>query len=358
MTSFGRKWGGARHVATSAEPSMRLAHDRLFAVTVTYGARRHYLCNALKSLADNGVRNVIVVDNGAAWNTAEFVQRDSMQNVEVLRLGGNTGSAVGFGRGIARALERGAQGVLLLDDDNQVENGAVAILIDAFNAEIVAGADPALLALLGFRPDHPPAFATGGLGRHARGRRNSFRGFHVFDIPSKIFRRIPRFRRRNCTVAPEHVYLQEAPYGGLMFHRDLIGRIGLPDPRFVLYADDNEFTHRIVRQGGRIALIGDARLLDQERSWNVKSRYANGFSAALCGGSDMRAYYSMRNGAYYDVFGRGHAGPVFWMNLFAYISVLAVFATWHWRFARLGILLTAVTSGLRGQLGSSEKYPL
>ncbi len=68
-------------------------------------------------------------------------------------------------------------------------------------------------------------------------RANSFHGFHVLDIPYKFWRRAPWGKPKVREGLPAAVLLQQAPYSGLLLHRDLVATIGLPNPDFALYWD-------------------------------------------------------------------------------------------------------------------------
>ncbi len=66
--------------------------------------------------------HVIVVDNGSSDGSVEELSRD-FPSVEFLPLGSNQGVAGGRNRGMERALERGDEYVLLLDNDTVADPG-------------------------------------------------------------------------------------------------------------------------------------------------------------------------------------------------------------------------------------------
>jgi hypothetical protein len=72
---------------------------------------------------------VIVVDNGSADNSVAAI-RTAFPEVELIETGRNLGFAGGNNVGIRRALERGADYVLLLNNDTEVDPG----ILDAFVA--------------------------------------------------------------------------------------------------------------------------------------------------------------------------------------------------------------------------------
>jgi hypothetical protein len=277
--------------------------------------------------------------------------------IDVVEMGGNTGSAKGFATGIQRALDLGAQYIWLLDDDNRPRGGALQKLQEAY-AEAQRTTPRDRLAVLAFRPEHQADVAMGVATHRINPRANSFRGFHVLDIPYKIWRRTPWGKPSIRGKLPETVALHMAPYSGLVFHRDLILSIGLPKTDFVLYGDDNEFTYRIVQKSGRTLLVTTALIDDLESSWNVKTRFSNGFAGNLIGDGDFRAYYATRNGAYVDKTFMKKNRIVFWVNHSIYMRLLFLFSVALGKGERYRLLRDAVNDGLAGRLGMNDRFPL
>ncbi|MBE7561652.1 glycosyltransferase [Acidithiobacillus sp. HP-6] len=326
-------------------------------VTVTYGKREHLLRQVLDGVRNSDVSMVVVVDNGAAWPVKAGLTVAYPDFVHVVEMVENTGSAMGYSTGIQRALELGAEYIWLLDDDNRPRSDALQKLFEVYNSELM-NTPRDQLAVLAFRPEHQADVAMGVATHRINPRANSFRGFHVLDIPYKIWRRTRWGRPQACGILPATIALDTAPYSGLLFHRGLIQSIGLPNHDFVLYADDNEFTYRIVTNGGRILLVTAALIDDLESSWNVKKRFSNGFLGNLKGAGDFRAYYGMRNGVYVDTLYIKKNGFVFWVNRYVYMSLLFLFSVMLRKTERYRLLRDAVDDGLSGKLGLNKKYQL
>ena len=83
--------------------------------------------------------DVIVVDNGSDDGTAEAV-RERFPEVELVRSEENLGFAEGNDVGIRHALERGADHVLVLNNDVEVEPGFVGALVEEAGRRPDAGA--------------------------------------------------------------------------------------------------------------------------------------------------------------------------------------------------------------------------
>jgi GT2 family glycosyltransferase len=331
--------------------------EKIICVTVTYGERRDLLRQVLDALPGQGVARVVVVDNGASWPVKAELTAAYGDLVDMVEMGRNTGSASGFGAGIARALDLGAEFIWLLDDDNHPAPGCLAALTEAYRD--LRRQHPAdLLAVLAFRPEQQVGVATGVPLGYINPRRNSFRGFHVRDIPYKLWRRTPWGRPRVSGSLPARVDLSVAPYSGLLFHRAVVERFGLPRADFVLYVDDVEFSHRLTLAGGHIMLITAAAIEDMESSWYVRQTQSHSFSVLLHQGSDFRVYFSMRNWAYFETHCQPRDGFMFALNRAVYLATLTVLAHLYGQRERLALVRQAERDGRAARLGPHPGFPL
>ena len=107
---------------------------RLVAVVVSWNGRDDTL-DALESL--RGIETV-VVDNGSVDGSADAIA-ERFPEVELIRAGVNLGFAGGNNAGIRRALDRGADWVLLVNNDATVEPGIVEALAAAAASRPDAG---------------------------------------------------------------------------------------------------------------------------------------------------------------------------------------------------------------------------
>lgn len=336
---------------TSLSPAIDLpGASAVTAVTVTYGERRDLLRQVLDALPAQGIGKVVVVDNGARWPVKAELTADYGDLVDVVEMGCNTGSAPGFAAGIQRAVDLGAEYLWLLDDDNRPERGCLSTLLQAY-AGLRKQCPADRLAVLAFRCDHQPHIALNP-------RHDSFSGFHVLDVPYKIWRRTPWGRPRVRGSLPAHVDLNMATYGGLLFHHAMAQQFGLPRAEFVLYADDLEFSYRIKKAGGRIVLVTAAELRLMESPWGLAITPTNSFSTLLHLLRDFRAYYSVRNLAYFETHHLPHKPLVYALNRCIYLSILTIQAKIQGKQARLALVRQAIADGVAGRLGEHPDYPL
>ncbi|HAW23003.1 MAG TPA: glycosyl transferase family 2, partial [Pseudomonas sp.] len=97
-------------------------------VTVTYGDRLPFVQQSIeRALSFPAVSNVVVVSNASLASLDQLVQRWPDQ-VRVIELAENTGSANGYAVGLEAALASDADFIWMMDDDNLPTAAAVSIL--------------------------------------------------------------------------------------------------------------------------------------------------------------------------------------------------------------------------------------
>ncbi len=328
------------------------------AVTVTYGENQHLVRQVLRSLMkDAAIGKAVLVTNGVQWNVEALVQELGPDRIEAVELSENRGSAGGYAAGIQRAYDLGAEFIWLLDHDNVPRERALSELFAAY-ARLNKTFAKDSLAVVAYRPLHHGDIAAGVPAQRVKWRPSSFWGFHMFDIPYKIWRRTPWGRPSLQGALPTEVDASVAMFGGLLFHRAVVERHGLPREDFVLYADDSEFSHRIVRGNGVLRIITAAQVDDVDASWYVQEGFGNTFDRWLKGGSDLRIFYCARNHVYLDKYCLPSQPLMYWLNRQTYCVLLYIFALIQGRMSRYQILRKAIQSGLSGRLGVHPDYPI
>jgi GT2 family glycosyltransferase len=325
------------------------------AVLVTYGERWHLLREVLDELLNHqgDVAAVVLVDNGCSYDLKERLERSGFNDIHLLRLGENLGSAAGFAAGIEEAVRKNASELIwLLDDDNKPKAKCLERLLHTYGS-IEDREKTALLALRRTRSEQLEALR--GV-RSTDVRANSFLGFHFVDLPSKILRRLQKSRGRQGVESPlaRIASVTYAPYGGFLFHRRWVEVVGLPDRRYFVYGDDHEYTSRIVRAGGCIFLCGLSEVDDLEESWSRKrlrapvliSKHANA----------ARAFYLVRNQVFTDWSTRVSNRYIYFANIAVYLLSLTARGLVTEKapralVGRLHLLSKAIKDGIAGRLG-------
>jgi GT2 family glycosyltransferase len=225
------------------------------AVVLSWNGREDTLA-ALDSL--RGI-DTVVVDNGSSDGSADAVA-ERFPDVELIRAGVNLGFAGGNNVGVRRALDRGAEWVLLLNNDATIEAGAV----EALAAAAAVRPDAGVLACKVLFADSDRLWYAGagfdpylGRSRHER--------FGEHDRPDAL---------RDTT---------RATGAAMAVSREAIEAAGLLDEELFLYAEDLEWSLRIRSAGFAVVYAPGAR---------VRHRVS---AAAGGAGSPTTLYYETRN---------------------------------------------------------------
>ncbi len=271
------------------------------AVIVTYGDRFHLLEQVMDACYKEGVDKVIVVDNASEQNSRDKLKEYESKNQErlkVIYLDENTGSAGGYKRGLEEAYScENCEYIWLLDDDNQPQKDGLKVLKEFWD-NLEQENKKEKVSLLSYRPDrvqYKEAIMTYNPNL-VLGRKNSFLGFHILDLPIKVIRVIKR--KMGMQTFTENPNIKSgkvavAPYGGMFFHKSLIDTIGYPREEFFVYADDHEWSYRVTKNGGDIYVVLDSVLEDIDTSWNVNKKET--VFSIFSKGNPFRIYYSTRN---------------------------------------------------------------
>jgi hypothetical protein len=215
---------------------------------------------ALESL--EGVTTVCV-DNGSGDGSADAVAARFL-GVELIRTGVNLGFSGGNNVGIRRALARGADWVLLLNNDAVADPGLSAALAAATAERPDAG----VLACKVFFADPPDVLMYAG------GRVNLRLGY---------WGRQDGFGQRDDGRFDTLRDVDRATGAAMAVSRAAIDRAGLLDESLFAYAEDTEWCLRIREAGFGVVFVPDAKV------WHVGSASTGGMR------SPTSIYYDTRN---------------------------------------------------------------
>jgi rhamnopyranosyl-N-acetylglucosaminyl-diphospho-decaprenol beta-1,3/1,4-galactofuranosyltransferase len=236
-------------------------------VVVTYN-RSSLLTRLLESIVrmDPKPGHVVIVDNASVDDTGPVV--DSFRErigTEIVyrRLETNTGGSGGFSEGMRVAYELGSQWIWLMDDD-------VEVIPDG-------------LARMGA---WAPRF------RSIQGRRYDFDGsefYWQYRVAEPLAIPIP-FAPAGFD-ASGYKEMNSGCFEGMFIHRDIVAKIGLPDPRFFIYWDDQLYGWLASRHTTSV-IVNEfvLRRTREIKQWDMGIRHMNA-------SSDAYRYYIMRNRA-------------------------------------------------------------
>jgi len=213
-------------IPSSPPPERRYARvmGPVCAVVVTYN-RKEMLRRCLSALSEQrrAPDRILVVDNASSDGTREMLAQE-FASTELLAMAVNEGGAGGFHEGMKRAHADGAEWLWLMDDDTIPEPDALAELLHARE-----------------RLDHesaPTLLASRAIWRDGT--------MHPMNMP--IFER-RRMERVIAAVQQGVMPIRGATFVSLLVHRGVVDRYELPLKHFFLWADDIEYTSRVVLGG-------------------------------------------------------------------------------------------------------------
>lgn len=296
------------------------------AVVVTYRPSAARLSTALRAVAPQVARILVMDNGGAADELRALVKRDEVANATVLPQQGNVGVAQAQNEGIRLAVESGADHVLLLDDDSVPAPDMVARLVEAVadahrGGVMVAAAGPIYHEEHSARPSYFVRFGLLGI------------------------------QRIYCAQADTTIPADFLISSGTLIPARAFSDIGLMDSALFIDHVDTEWCLRARARGYRILGVCGARM----------SHQLGGGFVALPGGrrvfkhGPFRRYFMFRN----SILLYRRAGlPLRWkvadaarlVGLFA--SIVLFSAT---RLAELRAAFAGVAHGIRGRGGPAPE---
>ena len=237
---------------------------RVCAILVTYGDRwDRFGREAADHAGRAGATAVIVVDNGSecAESIDAWARADAEHDAVVVRSLTNEGSSGGFRRGLQAALTLDPEYVWMIDDDMWAPSDSLRKQLEA----ILASKKPARTVCIGSRD----SAATGQFVQQFV----LDPGVYIrFDIPTYIAARLGMrigVKPRKNGEWPE---VDLFPYGGSLVPAALLRTGVLPDPKFVVYADDFDWAYRLMLEGAGAVVRTDVQYQVQDRTFGDGAR--------------------------------------------------------------------------------------
>lgn len=297
------------------------------AATLTYGERLDFLSQCVDRLLEQNFSNIYIYCNGISLaNYQKLKERYKQQHIIILYSEANLGSAGGYYELLQHIiLHDNAEYVLLLDDDN---------LVPVNCHEKITNLNISNDELYYFhRPDRmlPKIAKDLKQPEYVLGSNNSFLGRDIF---SKLFKSTKNYS--GDIIA--------APYGGLLLNIHALNTGALPKKELYLYADDYEYTYRLVTEFDFKILFSELILIeDLEKSFHLKkgnrflsNRYSNANKNQL--------YYSVRNNTWLGL-NRCESRLLFLSNLAIYSTLFIVQFLLTLKFKKISTFLSAIKDG-------------
>ncbi len=259
-------------------------------LTVTYGDRFKYLKEVLQVIFCEGkhVGEIIIVDNNSKNETEikEFLELHKNIKSKYIRFNENKGSSGGFGAGIEYFKNSEHNFLIILDDDNKPEQGFIKQYKEKY-AELSQIYNSNKIIVSGYR--HNLTASDEVIRASENFNPNSFVGFSFLDCK---FWKNKLLKNKNILLGKKEIYkVNYFPYGGTMLTKQFVNDVGLPNPYFLVYSDDAEYSLRGKGMGYIYFLITTIKITD------LQLTYSSNFPHYLYADNtkDFQAYFSIRN---------------------------------------------------------------
>lgn len=212
---------------------------KIFIILLNYKGVEDTL-EAVKSLEEITYSNyeIVIVDNESPDDSFERLKSELGDKHHVIPSGKNGGFAYGNNIGIKYALDKGADYVLLINNDTTVEKDFLNHLVETFNKEENIGLTTGLI--LNYYNKDKIWFDGGEI------KRDKFYGYHINE--GKSFNEIKTFARK-ITFATGCL---------MLIKREVIEKIGGLPEEYFMYYEDVDFCMKLQQEGYSIYYNPDA----------------------------------------------------------------------------------------------------
>ncbi len=208
---------------------------KVTAAVVTYN-RLDLLKKVIGALRDQSYKidNIIIINNSSTDGTEEWL---TLQKDLIVIKQANLGSSGGQYRAFKEAESSDCDLIWIMDDDVVPEKDCLEILIKHYKAGFV---------LFPLR-----------LWRDKRPYLNDCIELNLTNPFKFIWKRVITV----SDLANETIEVQGPTFEGPLFAKDVVRKVGLPEKKFFIFADDTEYFLRAQRAGFRMLLVRDANLV-------------------------------------------------------------------------------------------------
>lgn len=269
---------------------------------------------------------ITIIDNASC--DGSFLYISSLwdfreNNIEWISLGENIGGAGGFYEGIKYALEQDAEYIWMMDDDGYPAEDCLEKLYNSLLNKKLDAISPLQINI----NDHNQlAFPVWVNKKQVRG--------HIDQIPKDTF-----------------IEKEANLFNGLLMHRSVVEKVGLPRKEFFIRGDEVEYTKRFLKNNIKFGTLTSAKFYhpsdDTERVsclfGKVVIRDAH---------SDFKNYYMFRNRAV--AFIEDGNALLLPLDFIRYSYYFLIHKKFNWSGLKLWCIATY--DGIKGKLGRHPKY--
>jgi len=229
-------------------------NNTIFSVIVTFNGSK-WIKNCLGSFEYG--HNIIIVDNGSQDNTIDLV-KNHFPKVHLIESKENLGFGAANNIGINYALEKGAKYVFLLNQDAWIKKGTLELLVDALEKNKEYGI---------ISPIH-----LNGSGEMLD---KNF-GNYLYNYGGRKFLTDKILER----ISEPIIDIEFVNAAAWLLSRKCIEKVGLFDPLFFHYGEDDNYLQRVRYYSIKIGILTTA-FIYHDREGNFNSHIKNSFQSRL-----------------------------------------------------------------------------
>ncbi|PIY97335.1 MAG: hypothetical protein COY66_00355 [Candidatus Kerfeldbacteria bacterium CG_4_10_14_0_8_um_filter_42_10] len=227
--------------------------NKIYVIIVTWNGQQYIAdcLNSLYSQKDQGSLGVIIVDNNSKDQTKEII-KSNFKDIVLIESNTNLGFAKGNNIGIRKALELGAESIILLNQDTEVAPDFIDQGLQYLRENQKVGlASPIIL--------------------YPREKRIWFAGakiYHGKEILTHFTTKIGHHlsKKNILKEMDKNNAVDWLPACALFIKREVVDRIGLLDENFFMYGEDVDYSLRAVKAGFQLGLIPNSYIIHKENS--------------------------------------------------------------------------------------------
>lgn len=235
----------------------------VWAVTVNWNRGEDTL-ECIRSLEEAGVRKLIVVDNGSTDNSISLISEEAPWAI-ILEMKENAGYVRGMNAGLAWAMERGAEFILMMNNDAVATRGMVDTLLHCFR-------------------EHPRAGIAGPMILYHNTSKVWFAGGHFNRIWGYTTHPMMDKDPPTCQESRKVDFISGCV---MMVKAEVLREIGLLDPSYWMYMEDVDLCIRAERAGYECWYVPSA--IAYHKVSSSSGRMGSNYM------SPLRSYYYARN---------------------------------------------------------------
>ena len=330
---------------------------QVIGVTVTYGKRLYFLQQVIEALVEDPLFKLFVIVDNGSHNKEELLKQKEKyrEKIHIIHLDKNQGSAVGFSQGIDYARKQEGTHILLLDDDNVPERGALSKFAQTLST--FKHKDKVILCGNRINLTGNDAFFREEI---APSQLYTFFDFFSKKKREKIFRKLSLATHKHQGIERDIVENESFAYGGTLLPIEAVRKGPLPDESLVLYGDDIEYSWNIKKLGYKSYVCKSPIIKDIDLTFGQETHIAGLFDAQT---KPFKVFYRIRNMVYVSLKHSKQSAPGLFLSMALWFIALFLVGAWKKKlapifFKRVGLIGKAIYAGFNPKSAIPEEAVL